>query len=290
MSYAFVKNLTTVNRNISSGREIKYIVIHYTGNKNDTAKANSDYFKSVNRGASAHYFVDTTSVYQVVEDKDIAWSVGKNYGSNNLFGIVNNKNSISIEMCSNDGKISDATFANVVELTKKLMATYNIPINNVVRHFDVCSKRCPGWDGWLPGNESIWNKFKSSLVNNTYRIRKTWTDASSQIGAYSNLNNAIAACKDGYVVFDNNGNVVYTKGTTSTSQSTSTTSTQSVPFNVKIIVDGLNVRKGAGTSYPIVMTIRDHGTYGIVEVNGSWGKLKSGAGWINISSKYVKKV
>lgn len=57
MSYTLVKNLTTVNYTKgNSGR--KYIVIHYTGNETDTAKANSSYFKSINRGASAHYFVD----------------------------------------------------------------------------------------------------------------------------------------------------------------------------------------------------------------------------------------
>lgn len=45
-----------------------------------------------------------------------------------------------------------------------------------------------------------------------YRIRKTWADSKSQIGAYSNLENAKKACKSGYTVFDNNGNAVYTNG------------------------------------------------------------------------------
>ena len=42
-----------------------------------------------------------------------------------------------------------------------------------------------------------------------YRIRKTWADAKSQIGAYGVLENAIKACKDGYYVFDSKGNVVF---------------------------------------------------------------------------------
>lgn len=42
-----------------------------------------------------------------------------------------------------------------------------------------------------------------------YRVRKSWTDAKSQIGAYSNLENAKKACKAGYSVFDWNGNKVY---------------------------------------------------------------------------------
>ena len=162
MSYKLVKNLTTVNYTKgNNGR--KYIVIHYTGNKTDTAIANSNYFKSVNRGASAHYFVDKTSVYQVVDDNDTAWAVGVNYGSNNLFGKCTNRNSISIEMCSNNGKIHGDTYKNTVELTKKLMKKYNIPASNVVRHYDVCSKICPGWNGWTGLNTSIWKKFKNDI-------------------------------------------------------------------------------------------------------------------------------
>ena len=33
----------------------------------------------------------------------------------------------------------------------------------MVRHYDVCSKRCPGWSGWLPPDESIWKKFKAEV-------------------------------------------------------------------------------------------------------------------------------
>ena len=162
MAYKLIKNLTTVNYTKgNSGR--KYIVIHYTGNKTDTAIANSNYFKSVNRGASAHYFVDKTSVCQVVDDNDTAWAVGVNYGSNNLFGKCTNRNSISIEMCSNNGKIHGDTYKNTVELTKKLMKKYNIPASNVVRHYDVCSKICPGWKGWTGTDVSIWKKFKKDI-------------------------------------------------------------------------------------------------------------------------------
>lgn len=145
----------------NSGR--RYIVIHYTGNGTDTAVANANYFYNVNRGASAHYFVDANSIYEVVAPTDTAWAVGRNFGSNNLFGKCKNGNSISVEMCSTNGKISDATFNNTVELTKALMKKYNIPAANVVRHYDVCSKQCPGWTGWLPPNQSIWNKFKAKI-------------------------------------------------------------------------------------------------------------------------------
>lgn len=42
-----------------------------------------------------------------------------------------------------------------------------------------------------------------------YRIRKSWSDVKSQIGAYRNLDNAKKECMPGYSVFDKDGNVVY---------------------------------------------------------------------------------
>ena len=60
------------------------------------------------------------------------------------------------------------------------------------------------------------------------------------------------------------------------------------PYLVKVTVDALNYRSGPGTNYKINGTIRDKGTYTIVEESNGWGKLKSGAGWINLS--YTRKV
>lgn len=63
-------------------------------------------------------------------------------------------------------------------------------------------------------------------------------------------------------------------------------------FKVKVIHPCLNIRKGAGTLYGKTGQITDNGVYTIVETNkaGTWGKLKSGAGWICIKPAYVKKM
>ena len=45
-----------------------------------------------------------------------------------------------------------------------------------------------------------------------YRVRKSWADAKSQLGAYSSLENAKKVRKVGYSVFDANGNLIYTNG------------------------------------------------------------------------------
>ena len=54
---------------------------------------------------------------------------------------------------------------------------------------------------------------KSSTTNpvsdQLYRVRKSWSDVKSQLGAYKNLDNAKAECPNGYTVYDSNGNAVY---------------------------------------------------------------------------------
>lgn len=69
---------------------------------------------------------------------------------------------------------------------------------------------------------------------------------------------------------------------------------QKASFKVKILDDALNVRKAAGVENPIVGVIHKGEVYTIVETtavsSATWGKLKSGLGWINIGTKYVKRV
>ena len=53
-----------------------------------------------------------------------------------------------------------------------------------------------------------------------YRVRKSWEDARSQIGAYRNIGNA-KRCADlnpGYVVFDIDGRAIYPEGSTEPDQ------------------------------------------------------------------------
>ena len=161
------ENITTRNYTKGNNRSIKYIVVHYVGAVS-TAKNNSDYFKSTYRGASAHYFVDDNDIYRVVRDEDTAWHCGTTgaYYSN-----CRNSNSIGIEMCcyNNNGTldISENIVNRTIELVKELMAKYNIPVENVIRHYDVTHKCCPAP---FVNNPSRWNDFKSRLggtVSNT---------------------------------------------------------------------------------------------------------------------------
>ena len=115
-----------------------------------------------------------------------------------------------------------------------------------------------------------------------YRVRKSWEDASSQIGAFKILKNA-KACADknpGYLVFDDKGVVVYGK-------------TEFDPYLVRVSVADLNIRKGPGTNYAKTGNFTGIGVFTIIaEENGQgasrWGKLKSGAGWISLD--YAKRI
>lgn len=64
--------------------------------------------------------------------------------------------------------------------------------------------------------------------------------------------------------------------------------TPAISYKVRVTASALNVRKGPGTNYGIVTTIRDKGVYTIVDESNGWGKLKSGAGWISLN--YTKKI
>lgn len=210
------------NNNSYVGQTPLYIVIHNTDNTAKTADAKAHATAQHNgnfHGYSAHVFVDDKSAYQALPYNRGAWHVGINYGGK-LFGIVNNHNSIGIEMCMNTGYNYEKAFQNTVDVCKQLMKKYGIPASRVVQHYDVCAKNCPS----VIRRKNDWARFKNLISNETvttstakptakvdkyYRVRKTWKDSKSQIGAYKSLENAKKACKAGYTVFDWNGKAVY---------------------------------------------------------------------------------
>ena len=61
-----------------------------------------------------------------------------------------------------------------------------------------------------------------------------------------------------------------------------------LPYKVKIDCDVLNVRKGPGVGYKVVMQVHRGEVYTITAEQNGWGKLKSGAGWIYL--KYTQRI
>ena len=172
MSYTIKEQLANSgnyggSRNAS---QIRYLVYHYTGNDGDRAANNAKYFQNNIVKASAHYFVDDTTVWRSVPDLKVAWSVGGSKyanadktGGGTMYGVITNTNSLSIEMCDTirNGvyQASEATLANAAALGRALMEKYGIPIENVYRHFDVTGKHCPSY---LVSAQK-WAEFKKRL-------------------------------------------------------------------------------------------------------------------------------
>ena len=147
-----------------SSRVVKFIVIHYTGNKKDTAKNNATFFHNGARKSSANYFMDEAECYQSVALNNAAWAVGGT--SVYKHADCRNKNSISIEMCcSGNSIVSEKTINNTAYLCAELCKYIGITADTVdifvLRHYDVWDKQCPAQ--WATENNSGWIAFKEKV-------------------------------------------------------------------------------------------------------------------------------
>lgn len=137
----------------------KYIVIHDTGNRARGANAQShrNYFATnENANSSAHYFIDDSHIIQTVDDHNGSWHCGDGKSS-----VINNRNTIGIEMCVNPDSNFKETVRHAEELTKYLMSKYNIPAERVVRHNDVSGKICPAM--MIEDKVVTWDSFKHAI-------------------------------------------------------------------------------------------------------------------------------
>ncbi|MCP1161346.1 phage tail tip lysozyme [Bacillus infantis] len=160
---SITRQISRYNFSSRNGNAIEYLVIHDVGIKGQTAKNNADYFGGGDRQSSAHYFVDRTSIYQVVEEANSAWHCGD---GNGRYGITN-ANSIGVEMIvESGGFIHTETINNTIALVKDLQEKYNIPLSDVVRHYDASRKNCPQFLN-IEGNWSGWIDFKEKLAAGT---------------------------------------------------------------------------------------------------------------------------
>ena len=231
---SIVDNLTNVNYSNRYNPK-KFIVIHYTAGSVDdgtAAKANTNYFKSTNRGASANFFVDMNPIiYRCVDENLVAWHCGTTgaYYHNSC----RNSNSIGIEICSykENGvyKFKDATIQNAIKLTKYLADKYNIPRSNIVMHWHVTHKICAApfitngkpnqrWDNFLNavfGDDEyapidvveIYEKGKVVNINNSVLNRRS--GPGTNYGIIGNFNEgdilSITGQNGDWYEVDNNG-------------------------------------------------------------------------------------
>lgn len=310
------KLIFTENACYKAGKKItpKGIMVHSTGANNPWLKRyvgpddgllgkntnNNHWNKAMDRQVCVHAFIGklangSIATYQTLPWDHRGWHAG---------GSANNTH-IGFEICEDgmsDGAYFGKVYREAVELCAYLCKMYNLTEKDIICHSEGYKKGIASNHGdvmhWFPKHGKSMDTFRADVKallnegkeespkketesNEWYRIRKSWNDAKSQVGAYRILKYAKSACPVGYKVFDADGNVVYDPA-----------GNVFKPYLVKITASVLNVRAGAGTSYKVNTTVQKGGVYTIVEekTNGStkWGKLKSGAGWISLD--YCKKL
>ncbi len=136
--------------------EIKGIVIHYTANPGTTAIQNRSYFESLKdtqkTKASSHFVVGLEGeIVQCIPSTEIS------YASNDRNG-----DTLSIECCHKDetGQFTQETYDSLVELTAWLCGKFNLPVEDVIRHYDVTGKECPIY---YVKNEDAWEGFRKDV-------------------------------------------------------------------------------------------------------------------------------
>ena len=142
---------------------IKFIVIHDTANdkRGADAMAHYRYLQHTSRSGSAHYYVDDHEIVQTIDDSVVAWSVGDKWARKNATrDDVTNYNSVSVELCINEGIDKAKAYQNVLWLTRQLMQKYHA---EVVRHFDATGKPCPST--WQANNWAQWWQFRKELIS-----------------------------------------------------------------------------------------------------------------------------
>lgn len=179
-----------------------------------------------------HYYVDNTCAWQNLPHSLSGWHAADGSGNGN-------RRTIAIEcIMSSAYNVTDKKSEdNCARLAAALLKKYNLDINHLFTHTHWLNvrdgksgtvdylntaknpyKTCPlyilpHWSAFKSKVQSYMKSGTSVSKNPTtkllYRVYKSWSDAKSQIGAFSSLDNAKKACKPGYYVFDANGNVVY---------------------------------------------------------------------------------
>lgn len=254
------------------------------------------------RGGSSNYGIDVNGkIGLFVEEKNRAWTSSSP---------ENDYVAVTIEVANDqiggNWHISDKSLDALINLCtdickrngiKKLNFTGDKK-GNLTMHKYFASTACPGpyLASKFPYIASEVNKRLSTstkkdtttttkpATKTVYRIRKSWKDEASQIGAYSNLENAKKACKAGYSVFDNNGKAVYTKKATTTTKSYAKGATVKLSSKtVYVASTGSKGYKKSGTYYLYDGKVVD-GRMRITNSKANCGKTPIGmyvTGWVN---------
>ena len=295
---------------------VKGLMLHSVGCPQPSAMVFvNKWNKTTYNNACVHAFIDANdgTIYQTLPWNHRGWHGGGSSNNTHIGvemcepGCINYTSGANFT-CSNPAKAKEMakrTYEAAVELFASLCKEFGLdPLGDGV----IVSHKEGGKRGIASGHvdpEHLWSGLGLSYTMNTfrqavkaamgggitapeasvtapasgqiYRVRKSWADAKSQIGAFKNLESAkkMADENTGYEVYDEDGGLVYAPASVTN-------------YKVKITASVLNVRAGAGTFYKVNMCVNKGEVYTIVEEKNGWGRLKSGAGWISL--QYTARV
>ncbi len=161
-------------------RNIRFIIIHYTGMKSE--KAALDRLTNIQSEVSSHYFITKNgSTTLLVPELYIAWHAGKSQWKGRS---LLNKNSIGIEITNPGHRFGYKNFTNkqinsVVILIKYLVNKYKISRKNILGHSDIAPdrKKDPGekfpWEYLSKKKLSIWHNIKKQELKNLRKKKCT---------------------------------------------------------------------------------------------------------------------
>lgn len=257
---------------ISMSGNIIGVTIHNTGWINTAANTTpaEQYTRATVNGAMkdvrVHYYVDHKCAWQNLPLTLSGWHAADGSGNGN-------RRTIAIE-CIMSGAYNDidkASEDNAARLAAELLRTYGLSVDNLYTHTHWLNVR----DG-RKGTVDQLNTMKHPYKMCPLYILPHWQEFKAKVAAY----------------MGNETDVTVKKSETASSPSKNVTDNA---FIVRVICDELNVRKGAGVEFPVSVVVHQGEAFTITETakasdGGIWGRLKSGAGWINIGSDYCKRL
>ena len=152
------------SKKLRKNRDIKVIVIHYTGMQSKIESIKR--LMNPKHKVSAHYLIDRKGkILRMVDDNKIAWHAGKSKWKN--FKNLNN-NSIGIELVNKGHEFGYQNFSNIqitslINLCKNLKKKHRIKKENFLGHSDIAPLRKID-----PGKKFPWKKLSMHNIGNWY--------------------------------------------------------------------------------------------------------------------------
>lgn len=273
----------------------EFIVVHNTAN-DATAQNEVAYMIGNKNQVSFHYAVDDQEVVQGVPINRNTWHAGDGNGEGNRKGI-------SIEICysKSGGTRFDQAEKNAAHFIATLLRERGWGIEKVKKHQDFRNKYCPhrtldkGWNGFIQMIKSYLNDIPVTSssgfrVGDKVRVKESATQyATGQALAWfvkGSIYEVTKVAGDRLLLSDI---ISWVWIDDVEKVSANTVVATAYPFLVEIICDELNIRQKADFNSKIVGTVKRGEVYTIIQEENGLGKLKSGAGYISLNSKYVER-